>query len=826
MKQFFSVLLLFLFSITRIAAQDRNAGLKGSVTDEQGKPLESATVSLLRAKDSALVKVAVSTKQGHFEFEKLVTGKYLIRVSAIGFQPFQSTLIDLGTGGSPQELPAYTMKAGSKSLSEVTVVARKPLIENKIDRTVVNVEAAPTNAGSTAMEVLEKSPGISVNNDGVVSLKGKQGVIVMMDGKPTYLSPADLANLLRNLPASAIDQIEIMPNPPARFDASGNSGVINIKTKKSRADGFNGSLSTGGTLGWYKRGNSYLAPFKQTTSVNFNYRKGKVNLFGNFNYNYREGKNELSLVRNFYEKNGNLNSVSSSVNESNFRNNNYTLKVGLDYYIDKKNVIGMVVNGFAFFGFPQTQGTQSILDVDGMPLSILKSNSSSRLRFYNYSTNLNYKHSFDSAGRELTMDFDYLGYNNSNRSLLITDVYNSGGTKLGGLTLRGDIPGVIDIYSFKSDYVHPLKDNMRFEAGFKTSFVSNDNEIVYDRDNNGTWVKDDRSNHFIYRENINAAYASVNKKWNKWSAQAGLRLENTIAKGNQVTTDSTFKRNYTSLFPTAFLNYELSKAHSLTLSYGRRIDRPNYQDLNPFIWFLDSLTFRKGNPFILPQYSHNIELRHTLLGKFTTTLNYTLTNDVISQIMKQNTDKRETYLTVDNVAQSKNIGIAINAPVNPAKWWNLNIFFNLYNNQFTGSYYNSYTGKNDPIDLNYTSYMANVTNMFTFKQGWTAEVSGFYRARGLDQLGISEPMYFLNLGAQKQVLKGKGTLRMNLRDPFHWQRFKGSTRYSDIDVRVANTWDNRSLTLTFSYRFGKNTVAQARKRNNSVEEQNRVGQGQ
>lgn len=826
MKQFFTVLSLFLISISQSIAQDRSAGLKGSVTDEQGKPIESVTVSLLRAKDSALVKVAVSSRQGLFEFEKLMQGKYLLRLSAVGFQPFQSSIVELASATNTHELPAYTLKTASKSLSEVTVVARKPLIENKIDRTVVNVDAAPTNAGSTAMEVLEKSPGISVNNDGVVSLKGKQGVIVMMDGKPTYLSPADLANLLRNLPASAVDQIEIMPNPPAKFDASGNSGVINIKTKKSRSDGFNGSISTGGTIGWYKRNDSYLAPFKQTTSVNVNYRKGKVNLFGNFNYNYREGKNELSLVRNFYEKNGNLNSVSNSRNESNFMNNNYTLKIGLDYYIDKKNVIGIVANGFAFFGFPRTHGTQSILDANGDPLSVLKSTSDSRLRFFNYSTNLNYKHSFDSAGRELTMDFDYLGYNNTNSSLLITDVFNNGGTKVGGLTLRGDIPGVIDIYSFKSDYVHPLKNNMRFEAGVKASFVSNDNEIVYDRDNNGTWIRDDRSNHFIYKENINAAYASINKKWSKWSAQAGLRLENTIAKGNQVTTDSTFKRNYTSLFPTAFINYDLSKAHALTLSYGRRIDRPNYQDLNPFIWFLDSLTFRKGNPFILPQYSHNIELRHTLLGKFTTTINYTLTNDVISQIIKQNTDKRETFLTVDNVAQSRNMGIAINAPVNPAKWWNLNVFFNLYNNQFTGTYYNSFTGKNDPINLNYNSYMVNVTNIFTFQKGWTGEVSGFYRARGLDQLGISEPMYFLNLGAQKQVLKGKGTLRMNLRDPFHWQRFKGSTRYSDIDVRVASTWDNRSLTLTFSYRFGKNTVAQARKRNSSVEEQNRVGQSQ
>jgi hypothetical protein len=179
------------------------------------------------------------------------------------------------------------------------------------------------------------------------------------------------------------------------------------------------------------------------------------------------------------------------------------------------------------------------------------------------------------------------------------------------------------------------------------------------------------------------------------------------------------------------------------------------------------------------------------------------------------------------VAKFRNIGIAINAPVKPAKWWNSNIFLNVFNNRFTGNYFNSFTGKNDPIDLDYTSFMINVTNTFTFKKGWSAEVSGFYRAKGVEQLNISQPMYFLNLGAQKQVLKGKGTLRMNLRDPFHWQQFRGSTRYSDIDMRVYNRWDNRNITVTFSYRFGKNTVAQARRRSTGAnEEQNRVGGAQ
>jgi len=816
--------ILCLVSITAFA-QTKSGKISGLITDANTQGIESATASLQRVKDSSLVKVAVSDKKGSYEFEQLPEGNYYVTVTAVGYTKAVSKPVKLATGSFVQ-LPALQLqKAVAKTLGAVTVTGKRPLIENKIDRMVVNVEAAPTNAGASAMEVLEKSPGVTVSNDGDISLKGKQGVKVMIDGKPTYLSPADLANVLKNLPASALDQIEIMTNPPARYDASGNSGIINIKTKKSLTEGFNGSMTGGGTAGWFKRNDSYLVPVKTTASINLNYRKGKWNLFGNYNFNYREGKGVLDLTRRFYNKDGSLNSLSESHTDFNFRNNNHTLKVGFDYYADKKNVFGIVLNGFGFFGRPTPLSTQAIIQPDGTVQSVLVSTTTNTLNNFNYSGNFNYKHSFDSAGRELTVDLDYIGYANTNKSILVTDVYdNYGGNHLGNLTLKGDIPGMINIYSAKSDYVHPLKNNVRLDAGLKLSYVKNDNEVKYQRNDNGAWKPDNRSNHFIYQENINAAYVSINKKWKKWSGQAGLRLENTIAKGQQVTNDSTFTRNYTNLFPTMYLNYDVNKNHSFTLSYGRRIERPNYQDLNPFVWFLDSLTYRQGNPYLLPQYANNIEFRHTYKGRYTTTLNYTRTDDVISQLLKQNTEQKITFLTTDNVARFTNIGIAINAPFTVVKNWNVNLFVNVYNNRYQGVYFNSYTGKNDPIDLNYTSATVNISNTFNFKKGWSGEVSGFYRAKTIEQLSISDPMYFMNLGAQKIVMKGKGTWRLNVRDPFHWQQYNGHTVYSDIDVRVHNKWDNRSVTLTFSYRFGKSTVAQARRRNTgATEEQNRVG---
>jgi iron complex outermembrane receptor protein len=808
-----------------VIAQTKSGKISGQVTDANAQGVESATASLQRAKDSSLVKVAVSDKKGHFDFEELSEGEYYVIITAVGYAKNKSKLINLGAAGTVQLPSIQLQKAAAKSLGEVTVTAKKPLIENKIDRMVVNVEAAPTNAGASALEVLEKSPGVTVSNEGEISLKGKQGVRIMLDGKPTYLSPADLANVLKNLPASALDQIEIMTNPPARYDASGNSGIINIKTKKSLNEGLNGSVTGGGTAGLFKRYDSYYVPVKTTASINLNYRKGKWNLFGNYSYNYREGKGTLDLTRKFYEKNGALNSISQSHSDFNFRNNNHTIKAGFDYYADKKNIFGVVVNGFGFFGRPSPVSVQAITNPDGTVLSVLESNTVNKFNNYNYSTNINYKHIFDSTGRELTADLDYIGYSNENKSSLVTNIYdNYGGNKLGSLTLNGDIPGLINIYSAKADYAHPLKHNIRLDAGVKLSYVKNDNEVKYLRNDDGTWKPDSRSNHFIYRENINAGYVSINKKWKKWSGQAGLRVENTIAKGQQVTNDSTFTRNYTSLFPTMYLNYELNKSHSFTLSYGRRIERPNYQDLNPFVWFLDSLTYRQGNPYLMPQYAHNIEFRHTLKGRFTTTINYTVTDDVISQLLKQNTEKRITFLTTDNVARFTNVGVAVNAPFSPVKGWNVNLFVNVFNNRYEGTYFNSFTNTNDPIDLNYTSSTINISNTFSFKKGWSGEISGFYRGKTIEQLTIAEPMYFMSLGVQKNVMKGKGTWRLNIRDPFQWQQFRGRTVYSDIDVQIANRWDNRSATITFSYRFGKTSVAQARRRTSgATEEQNRAG---
>ena len=502
------------------------------------------------------------------------------------------------------------------------------------------------------------------------------------------------------------------------------------------------------------------------------------------------------------------------------RNNNHSVKLGADYFIDKKNVVGVVFTGFGFFGKPSPSTVTNIYNPDGSLQSGLFSTTDNNMKFRNYTANVNYKHSFDSTGREFSIDLDFVKYDNVADMLLSTFPrdYNN---KLGDpVLLKGHLPSDINIYSVKADYTHPLKGDAKLETGIKSTLVKNDNTVDYSREAGEGWIPDARSNHFLYEENINAAYINLSKKFNdKWSAQVGLRAENTNTKGKQVINDSSFVRHYTNLFPSAFVSYAVNKSNQLTLSYSRRVNRPDYEDLNPFTFFLDSLTYKKGNPYLLPQFTHNIELSHNLMGKYIFSVNYSRTTDVISEIIRQNTEEKTIFATTENISTFRNMGLSVTAPFKWAPWFNTNVFANLYNNHYKGMY------NTDLIDLSYTAYMVNITNSFTITKGFSAELSGFYRSKSVNQLLVMNPMYQMSIGLQKSLLKDKATVRLNFRDPFGWQKFGAVSRYGDVDVNISNRWDSRQVSASLTYRFGKNTIAPSRKRATGVSDEiNRAGQ--
>ncbi|MBO9567036.1 MAG: TonB-dependent receptor [Niastella sp.] len=802
-------------------AQQRTAKVAGTVGGADKAALQAATITLLKAKDSAVVKMSVSDKAGKFEFESIPDGKYLLLISAVGHTKQYTPTFEVA--GTAVEVAPVALAAQSKEMKTVTVTASRPMIEQKIDRTVLNVEASVTNVGANALEVLEKAPGVQVDKDGNISLKGKQGVIVMMDGRPSYLTGAELANLLKGMQASQLDQIEIMTNPPAKYDAAGNSGIINIKTKKNKVKGFNGNATVGFGQGVY---------FKNNESLSLNYRDGKVNLFSSYSFGYNENFQQLDIFRRYKNDDKTTNAIFEQRAFMKRLNRNNNLKLGMDYYLTNKTTLGVVLSGA--YNPTQNDGdnTSYLKNPAGQVDSIVTANSYIKEVWKNASVNLNMRHQFDSTGRELTADVDYIRYDASNDQNFVNSTYTPGWVKRYDELLKGDLPLSINIYSAKLDYSHPLKNNAKIEFGVKSSYVNTTNKANYFQYAGAHWQPDiDKTNFFDYKENINAAYVSFNKQLNKkWGVQAGLRFENTNLEGDQTDIDpnkkdSSFNRSYNGLFPTIYVSYNASKDNQFGVSFGRRIDRPSYEDLNPFMFFIDKYTYGAGNPFLKPQYSNNFEVTHIFKSFLTTTLNYSITKDLFNEVFTQeklpNGDNGyATIVRQGNIGRRENAGIAVSVQLPVAKWLTTMVYTNYNYTQYSGII----EGQDFSIEAG--NLMVNINNQFKFNKGWAAELSGWYRTSGPEGQILLDPFGQMSAGISKQVLKGKGTLKLNVRDIFFTQIPKGEINFENTEARFKNSRDTRVANLTFTYRFGKPLKStNGRKKGGAGEEQNRVKGG-
>ncbi|HEY8397285.1 MAG TPA: outer membrane beta-barrel protein [Flavihumibacter sp.] len=823
MKRTLTLLTLALSTLSFVGMAQTSTSVKGRITDRSNKPAEAATVTVLLAADSSVAKIQSSDKSGNYEILDLSFGRYILLVSAVGFEKQYSDPFELNAENISLELPVVALEPVSKELQGVTVVQRKPFIEQKIDKTVVNVDAAVTNVGANALEVLEKSPGVMVDKDGNISLKGKQSVMVMMDGRPTYLTGEQLASLLKSMPASQIDQIELVTNPSAKYDAAGNSGVINIKTKKNKQKGFNGSLTLNAGQGKY---------WKTNNSVNANYRTGKFNFFANGSFNIWNSFQQLDIDREFSDAISK--EVTAIFEQSSYmknENRNYTLKFGADYYLSKKTTLGFVLNGNNSHEKQSGGNTSYMKDPKSFLDSVITANNMNKELWKNRSVNLNMRHQFDSTGREITADLDYLTYGTNSRQMFLNSIYDSELNLKYDEQLRGRLPIDIDIYSAKIDYTQPLGKGAKMEAGFKTSMVRTENVADYANFNGELWENDyGKSNNFDYKENILAGYLNYNRQIKKLGIQAGLRYEHTRYEGKQFgnpeRSDSSFSRGYGSLFPTLFLSYAATDKNQFAFSYGRRIDRPAYQDMNPFLFFLDKYTYGRGNPYLQPQFTHNIELSHTYNSFLTTTFNYSYTKNFFSETFSQGNPQfgEPEYATVvrqGNIGSRNNVGVAVSAQVPVQKWWTAILYTN-YN-------YNSFKGElnNEEINVSAGTLLLNVNNQFKFEKGWSAELSGWYRSKGVEGQILIDPLGAVAAGVSKQVLKGKGTLKLSARDMFYTQKVTGTINFQTTKASFYNLRDTRVVNLSFVYRFGKpiKGVQPRRKIGGANDEQNRVKMG-
>lgn len=776
-------------------AQTKNGQITGQVLDENKKTIESATVALLRAKDSVVIKSVAADKAGKFEFQNIGEGRYLVAFSAVGHSTVYSPGTEISATQTKINLEPVLLGKKSSELKEVAIVARKPFIEQKADKMIVNVDASPSNTGTSVMDVLEKSPGVMVDKDGNISLKGKQGVTVMIDNKPTYLNATQLANYLKSLPSSAIDQLEIMTNPSAKYDAAGNSGIINIKTKKNKLKGFNGSLTLTQTQGVYA---------KPGGSINMNYRTGKFNMFMNAGYTYWQGFQDLDINRNFMDLSSKkVTSIFTQHTHMKFVNPEFNLKFGTDFYINDKTTVGFVVSGFQNRENVHSNSLIYLKDAGNAIDSIVSSPSTNNGLWKNGSVNLNFRHQFDSTGTEITADVDYMKYNSSSDQYFTNITYDPNWVEKNQTVLTGHLPSTIDIYSFKTDYSHPFQKGLKLEAGLKTSYVSTTNDANYYNVVNNVALPDtSKTNHFLYKENINAAYINLNKQLKKWNFQLGLRLENTNYSGHQLgnpytvnNNDSSFTKSYLSLFPTAYISYQANEKNQFTLNYGRRIDRPSYDALNPFLFFLDQYTYQAGNPYLQPQFTNNIEFAHTYKNFLTTTLNYSHTTNFFTETFEQ--EGHATIVRNGNIGSRQNAGIAVSIQIPVVKWWTAVVYANMNYNKFTGVLY----GENINVDA--TTFLANVNNQFHFGKGWSAELSGFYRTKGVEGQIIVLPLGQVSAALSKQVLKDKGNIKLGARDIFYTQQVKGYINFQQTEATFHNARDSRQVSLSFTYRFGK-----------------------
>jgi len=798
--------------------QGQRGSVRVNIVNDQEAALENATVEVIKKKDSALVKAAITDKNGMAELENIRFGDYLLRVSMVNHSTQYSSSFSLTAEQSSLAIPKIVLTPKTGQLSSVTVTARKPFIQKLSDRIVVNVENSIVSAGSSALDVLERSPGVNVSNDDVISLRGRSGVIIMIDGKPSAMSGADLANYLRGLPSAAIERIDIITNPSAKYDAAGNSGIIDIRMKKDQRLGTNGTFTAGYGQGVYPKANA---------GTTFNYRNKKVNVFGSYNYAYRIGLNHLYLDRNFYDENGVYNGGDLKDNYNKPKFGSHATRIGADFFPGKKTIVGVVVNA-NFNHFTRRNDNSSIVINDQkQQVSTFKSLATNNDHLNNFVANANLKHTFDSTGKEITADFDHGEYSSGSLTRNATSYYKLDGTHLQpDYVLDGDQDGTLKFTTVKSDYVNPFGKNAKLEAGFKVSFVSSDNDAKFFDVSSGIPQNDaNKTNHFFYKENNNAAYLNFHRNFKKFDITVGLRGEQTNFKTHQVNGDIHFDSSYFQLFPSAFFNYKLKEDQTLGVSVSRRIDRPGYGQLNPFLFLIDVTTYATGSPGLLPQMTWSYEMSYTVKN-INLTLGYSHSKNSQNIAIAKFKDVFPNIPSADNVtvqipinlSSSDYFGLTVAAPVRITKWWNMINNANVYYQKFNGSLGTTQLNKGKPA----ADIRSN--NTFTFKKGWTAELNGSFNSGGQYGFMVAEPQWALSSGVQKTILKNKGTLRFNITDIFWTNLPKAVITYDNYIEKWHAVRETRVANLTFTYRFGNSKVQAARRRTTgSEEERQRAG---
>lgn len=784
--------------------------LTGEVISAEGEPMPFVTVTLLE--ETTQVNGAIANEKGEFQFHHplKVGATYMLKASSMGYETAQISFSALANHRSAKAFGKIKLKQKARVLKEVNVSGSQKLIEMDGGNIVFNVAKSVTAQGTNALELLGRAPGVTVGTDNNISLNGKAGAAILIDGKQTYLSGREIAELLKSMSASEIKAIEIISSPSAKYDASGTAGVINVKTLKSNIQGFAAAFTTGLNYGVYLKNNQDLS---------LNYRKNRLNVFGNYShfigyYSYLYGADRIQEGK-FY------NSFTDDVD----KRNKMGSRLGADFAIDKKNTVGILVNGNFIFGggITDTRTDIGIAQTNQIDQTLTAVNDYYQQKTQRYNVNLNYKYE-DTLGRIINFDADYGDFTKRAGNLQTNKYTQSDGAVLSDNLYRSLNAIDIGLRAIKADYTTKLWKG-KLETGLKFSSVSADNDSKFLEIKPDGEIRDpDRSNRFVYREEISNAYVNYQKALGKWQLQGGLRIENTTSKGelDEISVVAgnikVTERDYTNWFPFLSASVKPSANHNFSLSYSRRIDRPAYQNLNPFIYLLDELSYWQGNPFLAPQLSHRMLLQYVYKSSTIVGLSYTHTDNFSVEVTDV-VDDTKIVMVPRNLGVQQHLALTLTQTLSPAKWWNVT-----FNGVFFGLHNDIDFGGGRKLDLKQTAARLNLQQTFKLPYRINAEVMGFYNSRrlaGANQFHRATGQ--IDLGLQRNLMNDKATLRLVFADIYKGSKANSVQQVDGLYIRNYSYFETRQVRLNFSYRFASGNSKGPRTRSSALEnEQGRI----
>lgn len=806
MKRFYRLLIISILLSTGSIAQDRDFGRGQQVPDSIRKNMPKigsvsgklrdagnnsavafASIAVISVRDSSIVGGALSDEKGNFNITELPMGRLQLKISFIGYATQSLDPFILNPMKPQHDVGSIRLNASAERLKEVEVSAEKLDLINTLDKKVYNLDKNIINTGGTVTDAMQNIPSVTVDIDGNVSLRGSDNVTILIDGKPSGMLGSDRRAVLSQIPASAVEQIEVITNPSAKYDASGMAGIINIKTKKEKMSGMNGNVAVGvGTNDKYN------------ASVGLNNRSSKVNLFANYSFRHETRSSTAEGFQyNFYPEKDPY--TYSSASQGTRKSDYHTGKLGADYYINKNNTIGINGSITSRTGLDPEQKQYLFFDKDAVLYDDYQSSSIEDEKNDGTDINLDYKRTWSGSKRELSATGGYSVNKRSDLSEVQSSNYGIGFTPYQKDKNQNEYSSLI----LQADLMQPIATSGKMEAGLKSTLRSIDNNqllYTYDDLSDSYFLNTIKSDNFLFDEQVLGAYVMYTSKWKKFDYNGGLRLEQTVSEGESVSTQKTFTNDYLSFFPSAFLKYNVSKTKELQLSYSRRVNRPSTHSLNPYTDYSDSLFHRTGNPYLKPEYVASYELAYSSpFGPLdvTATIYYRHTDDMISRFRMVDTATTISTLTYVNYNSSDNIGAEL------VLRYEFKSLFSLMGT--VNAYQNTIKANNIESDLQSESKQWNGRINLNIKatKSTSLQFSANYMSPRISPTSKFKGMSGVDAGVKQDLWNGKGSLSFNISDIFNTRNFRISHFEDFYNSEYERSRESRVATITLSYRFGK-----------------------